>query len=283
MLAVDISWPVSDPGLIIRGIELSVPVYVLHYKGNTERRLYLQNALAQARIPAKWITGYDAGEFDLASFYVFDQDQFRSMTDPIKHVMCGYTLGIDPRMHDVPWVNCVQEIRRQNFTLAQLEQLAPWIVPTMRSPAEVSLFLKHRVAWEEIAAADADCAIVAEDDIVFMDNSASYLDALMASLPEDFDYIDLVGGGPHLRPRLGNRVVNSYFFEIDPPRDRTTCCALIRKRFARSLVELRPRISLPVDWTLTWAFTQLRSKVYWVNPPLFGHGSVAQVYGSSIR
>lgn len=264
-------------------MNIRVPFYVLHYKGNEDRRQYLHAAFAQAGVRAEWVTACDAGEFDVASHYVFDANHFRSMTETIKEVMCGYTLGIDPRMTNVPWVNCVQEIRRQNMTLEQIEQLAPWIAPTVRSPAEVSLFLKHAAAWEKIAAADADFAILAEDDIVFMDNSLPYLEALLASLPEDFDYVDLVGGGPHLRPRLGNGVVNSYFFAIEPPRDRTTCCAVIRKRFARSLIALAPRISLPVDWTLTWAFTRLRSKVYWVDPPVFGHGSVQAVYRSSVR
>jgi hypothetical protein len=264
-------------------VNVRAPLYVIHYKGNRDRRQYLDGAFVKAGIHAEWVTAHDAGEFDLPSYYVFDPHHFRSMIETIKEVMCGYTLGIDPRMTNTPWINCVEEIRRQNLTLGEIEQLAPWIAPTSRSVAEVSLFLKHIATWEKIAASDADFAVVAEDDIVFTDNSVPYLEALLASLPEDFDYIDLVGGGPLLRPRLGNGVVNSYFFAIEPPRDRTTCCAVIRKRFARSLIDIRPKICLPVDWTLTWVFTRLHSKVYWVDPPVFGHGSAQQVYRSSVR
>jgi hypothetical protein len=156
----------------------------------------LNGALAAAGIRAEWVTVHDAGELDPGAHYIFDENHFRAMTDTIKEVMCGYTLGIDPRMTNIPWVNCVEEIRRQKLTLAQIEVMAPW---------------------------------------------------------------------------------------IEPPRDRTTCCAVIRKRLARSLIELRPRISLPVDWTLTWAFTRLRSRVYWVDPPVFGHGSVEHIYRSGVR
>ncbi len=261
---------------------LSTPVYVLHYKGNGDRRTNLQRAFAAAGIQATWITQCDAGEFDLQSTYQFEPDVFRRMVEPIKELMVGYSLGLRPEMSNIPWIRCVELLNRQSLTLRQLEERAPWLAPSSRSVAEVSLFLKHRAAWQSIADGDREFGLVAEDDIIFGPQSTQYLADLLRQLPADADYID-IAGGCNLRPRLGNAVVNLYFFDMRPPRDRTTCCALVSRRLAQELVRLAPPIALPVDWTLTWVFNRLGSRVYWVDPPVFGHGSEMRLYRSSIR
>jgi hypothetical protein len=102
----------------------------------------------------------------------------------------------------------------------------------------------------------------------------------MRTLPDDAEYVD-VAGGCNLLPRSGNRCVNEYFFAIDPPRDRTVCAALVRRSFVQRLLELALPICLPIDWELTLAFSKLGTKIYWVEPTVFGHGSDMNIYPSS--
>ncbi len=260
---------------------MPVPLYVLHYKGNVDRRAYLEAKFAETGLSAHWITECDAGEFDPGAHYVFDPSLYRTMVDPIKELMVGYYVGRE-FWPDVPWSECVDRVRREKLTLEKLEQAEPWLQPEILNVPYVSLALKHRLAWERIAAGADEWAIVAEDDVIFLDDSVPYLSKLAAALPVDADYIDLAGGCK-LYPRPGNRVVNRFFFEIDPPRERTICCALMRRQLARRIVALRPPICLPIDWTVTWFFNKLRAKVYWVDPLLFGHGSEMKVYQSNLR
>jgi GR25 family glycosyltransferase involved in LPS biosynthesis len=179
------------------------------------------------------------------------------------------------------WADYFGAQRLLNLSLDQEFSRYPWLRPRLLKGAEVSLFLKHRMAWRKLAEGPAELAIIAEDDIVFAQHSQDYLKALMAALPKDFDYIDLAGGCGFL-PRPGNRVVNRYFYEIAPPSGRTTCCALLSRNFARELLALELPLTLPVDWTLVSAFQATQAKVYWLDPPLFGHGSELNVYRSSI-
>ena len=195
--------------------------------------------------------------------------------------MIGYWWGRDCAPFRT-FKECVELFQSRNASLDQDFATYPWLQPTPLSLAEVSLILKHREAWTRIAQADSEYAIVAEDDIIFTEQSLRYLVQLLDALPQDADYID-IGGGCGLKPRLGNKCVNGFFFEIHPPRDRTTCATILSRSFARQLVALRPPICLHPDWTLTWAFTQLQSKVYWVEPTVFGHGSEMNVYRSTLN
>jgi GR25 family glycosyltransferase involved in LPS biosynthesis len=152
--------------------------------------------------------------------------------------------------------------------------------------------MKHREAWTRIAQGDSDLAVIAEDDIIISPRSLEYLIYLIDSLPTGADYIDIAGGGGDItgpdgttryipfKPRVGNKCVNKHFFEIFPPKTRTTCGAIVTRLFARRLIDLNPPICLGIDWMLNWAFVQLATKVYWVEPTVFGHGSQINIYNS---
>lgn len=260
---------------------MPVPIYILHYKGNSDRRGYLEEMLTNADLRVHWISECDAGEFDLGAHYVFDESSHRMMIDPIKEIMVGNYLGLQ-LWPDVPWAECIDRVREKNRNLEEMAQMEPWLRPTPLNLANVSLILKHRLAWERIAAGTDEWAVVAEDDIIFLDDSMPYLLDFVRVLPADFDYIDLAGGC-RMFPRAGNRLVNRFFFEIDPPGGRTTCAVLIHQSFARRMTALRPPICLPIDWTLTWSFNRLNAKVFWLDPPLFGHGSELNFYESNLR
>ena len=257
---------------------IDCPFYVLHYKKNVERKAYLERALA--RIHPIYIETLDQGEFDLDGAYRFDAELFAEQILSVKDVMIAGTLK-QGRLREWPWAECVRLVRNLNLTRDQTLRDHPWLAPQPLVPGEVSLVLKHRLAWESIASAEADYAIVAEDDVVLFGHSLDYLSQILAMLPGDFDYIDLAGGAG-LTAGHGEPVVNSFFFEIDPPRDRTSCCAIIRKRFAQRILKADLRIVLGFDWMLTYLFNHMRAKVYWVEPLVFGHGSQMQIYPSNL-
>ncbi len=258
---------------------IDCPFFVLHYKRNLERRAYLERALAGVIAPV-YIDAMDQGEFALDQVYRFDPDLFTAQIMSVRDCMIAGTLK-QGRFRDWPWAECVRLVRNLDLTVEQTLRDHPWLKPQPLTQGEVSLVLKHRMAWERIAACESEYAIIAEDDVVLFDGSFDYLSRLLTMLPPDFDYIDLAGG-VGLSPVRGDRLVNSYFFEIDPPRDRTSCCALVRKKFAERLLQLDDRIVLGSDWMLTYLFNLTRAKVYWTDPLVFGHGSQMQIYSSNL-
>jgi len=255
-----------------------VPIHIIHYQGNADRKRYLDDAFAQSPIRPQFITAFDRQQLALDQVYRFDEAQFRTMLAPIKDILIGNVIALT-QLKTAPWANCVALHRRQNRTLDQDLQANAWLRPRPLRPAEVSVFLKHRLAWQRIAEGEAEWGIVAEDDILLHDHSFKALADLPILLPPDADYVDLAGGCGML-PRMGNAVVNEVFFAIDPPNTRTVCCALMARSLARRLVAMALPVCLPVDWTLTYALTLERSQVYWMHPPVFVHGSETSVYRS---
>ena len=258
---------------------LECPFFVLHYKKNLERKAYLERVLAGCIAPV-FIEDLDQGEFPLDQIYCFDPVLFTRQIMSVHECMIAGTLK-QGQLRNWPWTECVRAVRSLNLTTEQTLRDHPWLGPQPLSPGEVSLVLKHRIAWERIASQDSDYAIVAEDDVVLFDHSLAYLSTVLTKLPDDFDYIDLAGG-VGLSAVGGDPVINSHFFKIDPPRDRTSCCAIIRKRFAQRMLEADPRVVLGSDWMLTYLFNATGAKVYWVEPLVFGHGSQMQVYRSNL-
>ena len=255
------------------------PFLVIHYKGNSDRRRYIENAFAASAIRPEFITEFDREELALDDIYRYDEAVYRRMVAPIKDVLIGYVIGL---FHEktAPWINCVSYQKRQNRPLDLEFQTWQWLRPRALNAAEISIFLKHRAAWQRIANGSAEWGLIAEDDILLHERSLRYLLDMPSRLPEAFDYIDLAGGCG-LFPRMGNPVVNEVFFAIDPPRDRTTCCALMTRNFANRLLQMELPISIPVDWTLTYGFVVGGAKVFWIHPPAFIHGSETNVYRST--
>jgi hypothetical protein len=101
----------------------------------------------------------------------------------------------------------------------------------------------------------------------------------MNNLPGDVEYAD-IAGGVGFKPRIGNKRINNYFYEVLPPKTRTTCAAILTKTFAQRLTKLNAPICLGIDWMLNWAFMKLNAKVHWVEPTVFGHGSQMNIYPS---
>jgi len=276
----DIATGQPGPGVPLSAIP---PFYILHYKRNAERRRYLEAEFSQYALPKpELITDFDAGEFSLGDFYTYDETQYRRTVGPISHTMIvPYHIG-RVLLPDASWVQCFEIYKNLNLDLDQEFNRHPFMKPHPLRSADVSLILKHRSAWEKIANGGSEHVIIAEDDVIFFPHSVEYLSWLTAHLPADFDYIDLAGGS-YLLPRAGDRQVNDVFFEMIPPRCRTTCCALLSRSFVRRLLALETPICAPIDWIMNHDFHVLQAKVYWVHPLVFGHGSVMKVYQSNLR
>jgi hypothetical protein len=275
----------------------SIPFFVCHYSPEKARRSYIEREYVKQsehpQFPLQFITQHDKEEPHVQSSYTYDDKLYRQMIEPIKNLQIGYWLALY-FYPNAPYQEMVEWYKSQNTNLDQDFVRCPWLKEGPLSPGDVSLIWKHRECWVRIVNGHSDYAVVAEDDIIFAPHSLKYLLHLMEDAPGNFEYLDIAGGGDvagvggptrtrryiGFKPRDGNRCVNNNFYEVIPPKTRTTCAAILTKKFARRLIELNPPICLGIDWMLNWAFNQLNTKVYWAEPTVFGHGSQMQVYAS---
>src|SRR5262249_528203 len=196
---------------------------------------------------------HDKEEPEVKGSYVYDEAQYREMIEPIKNLQIGYWLALY-FYPNTPYQQIVEWYESQKTNLDQDFARCPWLNEGPLSPGDVSLIWKHREAWARIANGQSDYAVLAEDDIIFASQSLKYLIELMENAPRDFEYIDIAGGGGStntgsytaFKPRSGNRRVNNNFYEVIPPKTRTTCAAILSKTFARRLIELNPPICLGI-------------------------------------
>jgi hypothetical protein len=182
-------------------------------------------------------------EGDINEVYHFDRAAHDLMIDPIKNLLISNFLCLT-NYPAAPRAECYQAVKRLGLTRDDAYAQCPWLQSRPLRAEEVSIFLKHRAAWEKIAKDEAEWGIVAEDDIVFRPHSEPYLRKLLANLPSNFDYIDIARGCGML-PRTNIALVNGSFYRIDPPSTRTACCAIIARKFAARLVTPTPRRQLP--------------------------------------
>jgi Glycosyltransferase family 25 (LPS biosynthesis protein) len=259
-----------------------IPFFVLNYTPFLERRAYIEREwkrqLEQNRFEIRFVNQHDREMSHVRESYTYDEKKWREMILPIKDLQIGYWLGLFA-YRATPFHICVEWQRSQHTSLDQDFKKIPWFRPKGLSPGDVSIFWKHREAWTQIASSDFEYAVVAEDDIIFVPQSLKYLVHLLQKLPRDAEYVDIAGGAGFM-PRAGNKCVNDYFFEIFPPKARTCCAYILSRSFARRVIEINPPICLPIDITLNWAFTKLNTRVHWVQPTVFGHGSELNVYPS---
>ena len=266
----------------VQPVPRSIPFLILHYKPAMERRTYIENEWnkqsSRNSFVIQFITQHDREEPHVEASYVYDEQKYRKAVGDIKDIQVGYWLALH-RHKESSFSSCVDLHKSKGTSLDQDFNEYSWLQEGLLSPGDVSLILKHREAWKSIADGDADWAIIVEDDIIFNPHSLSYLIRLIDDLPSNAEYID-IAAGQGFRPRIDNKCINDHFFEVDPPKTRTTCAAIISRSLARRLIDLKPPICLGIDWMLNWAFKQLGTKVCWVEPTVFAHGSQLNVYTS---
>lgn len=253
------------------------PFYVLHYKKNLSRMHHIREA-TRGRVRPIIIDQLDAGEFQLNHYYQFDYKEYADQVYHIRDVLIAGTLQ-SSKWKDTSWAEKIKYALQADLGQAALFEHHPWLTPYELSDKDVSNILKHFISWTLIATGKADLAIVAEDDVLIRKDSFDYLNKIIQNLPEDADFVD-IAGGVGLHASKGHAKVGDYFYKVDPPRDRTTCCYIISKRFARRLIAEEISIAMAIDWLATYLFRKLNANVYWVEPLVFEHGSEVGVYSS---
>lgn len=224
----------------------------------------------------------DRGEFAPEAVYRFDPAAYERIMLHIKDNIVGTAMGLfNPAMRHLPWAQCVALVEQSRLSLADAYRLVPELRPHPPNPGELSLILKHRIAYQRIIDCGFDYAIVAEDDVIFNPQSHQRLSEVLSALPNDFDYVDLAGG-IGLMPRAGNPCINHYFYQIVPPRPRTTCCAIVRRSLAERFMQINPPVVGGIDWMLIYVFKLMKAKVFWVEPRVFAHGSQEGQYRSNL-
>jgi hypothetical protein len=147
-----------------------IPFFVCHYAPEKARKSYIEGAWRdqqeQTRFCLEFITQHDREELGVANSYVYDEQIYRQMINPIRNLLIGYWWARDfaPLLS---FNKCVELIQSRSTSLDQDFATFPWLRPKPLSLGEVSLFLKHREAWMGIAKSDSEYGIVAEDDIIF--------------------------------------------------------------------------------------------------------------------
>jgi hypothetical protein len=227
----------------------------------------------------QFILDFDQEEIDINDVYRFGRASYDLMVDPIRNLLISNFLCMTKYTH-AAGSECYQAVKRLALTRDHAYAQCPWLQQRPLDRAALSVFLKHRAAWEKIAKGEVEWGIVAEDDIVFRPHSQAYLRELLANLPSDFDYIDIAGGCGML-PRANIAPVNGSFYRIDPPSTRTACCAIIARKFAARLITpAPPDCVLPIDWALNAFFVRFAAEIYWIEPTVFEHGSEINAYRS---
>ena len=259
------------------------PFFVLHYKGNTDRRAYLRRAFASASMKPIFIKDMDRDEFRPENIYRFDPAAYANVMLHIKDNIVGTVMGLhNPTMRHLPWAQCISLVEKRQLSLTDAYRLVPELRPHPPNPGELSLILKHRIAYQRIIDGGFDYGIIAEDDVVFNAQSDQRLGEVLSALPADFDYVDLAGG-IGLMPRTGNPRINRHFYQIIPPRPRTTCCAIVHRSLAERFMQINPPFVVGIDWMLIYVFRLMNAKVFWVEPRVFGHGSQEGQYRSNLK
>jgi GR25 family glycosyltransferase involved in LPS biosynthesis len=262
---------------------MKTPFYIVHYTRAPERRLYLEAAIINASgsesFDFRFVEKFDREDIRTDSVYTFDELTYKRIVYPIKNVLIGYVLGIF-QLKNQSFKECVDYYASQNTSLELDFEFFRWLRPRPLRPSEISVFLKHRAVWEHIKYDNSEFCVIAEDDIIFKEDSLTVLLRLLQTLPSDADYVD-IAGGCNLLPRIGNDIVNQSFFKVCPPRDRTLTCAIVRRSLVQRLLDLNAPICIPVDWFWTYGFKMLDATVYWIEPPVFSNGSELNAYKST--
>ena len=167
--------------------------------------------------------------------------------------------------------------------------------------AELSLSLKHIYAFSHfLSYSSAPFLVVLEDDAIPTDISHIKLLSLLKYFSNHYSteiplFID-IGGGLNMRSPLiidnlktlaGEDLTKEVFSEITVPpypSSRTTCGYIINKKFASLFLLQQIPIILPSDLIIFSAMYKMdKLQTFWIEPPLFMHGSQDGSFSSTVQ
>lgn len=155
-----------------------------------------------------------------------------------------------------------------------------WLRPRPLSPGEVSVLMKHFIAFYKIAVGPHNYGIILEDDILDIAGNENIYQSLIRFISTNqVHYIDLAGGCGLNAMNLENKL----FTKIIPPRTRTNAAYLVSKELANLLICKFFPLVFPIDWHLLYFlkfYMIMYGECYWIQEPMYLHGSETQAYAS---
>ena len=142
---------------------------------------------------------------------------------------------------------------------------------------EQSLSLKYKAILRDVAKLpDDEYVLILEDDVIFKEDPASYISAMLKHCETENIHFDCVFMGEAWIRANDNR---NIFFKKDHPATNGLCTVLYKVSSAkRLLTHLEDhRVSHALDWHFNYVFEDLSFNVYW-SKAITRHGSVAAIY-----
>lgn len=243
-----------------------IPVYVAHYTPAADRKRFMARQLADVGFrQVTFIESFDREaltESDLAA-YDPSPEKSRQRSAETRTVILE---------------NAVFNGSKKSWSEG-VDYSSPLPPPKRLTPAEISLALKHRAAFQNIVVGHAPFALVLEDDAIFLKGFASALERNLRLTPDDWQLI-FIGSGCRLR--VPERQDGIYVYKMSPPRSK--CCdSFLIKREAAAAISCRliPFVQ-PIDWELNYWMHKLDLSTYWCEPPIVAQGSEIGAFKSTI-
>ncbi len=219
-----------------------IKIFVMHYKKLTNRKCNLTKMLCDIGLNAEWIEVFDAEELT---------------QNDISHYYKNSNEVWNEKVH---WV-CNSPFRKIKMS-------------------ELSLSIKHILAYEKIIKENYDIALILEDDIVFESNFKLLFDSYFINTPDDLDFA-FIGNGCGLK--IEELKDKQHLYIKDNPATKCTDSYLITNSAAKKIMSDLIPITVPIDFELNFSIKKHRLKTYWLEPPLISQGSQTGLYRSAIQ
>jgi len=215
-----------------------IPSYVVHYKGNVERRKIMEELFLREKMEnVTWILDWDREE---VSYQLYVKN---FQADHLEYQKRGQ----DPN---------------EFFPHYPLQ------------PEMVSLGLKQKEAFRRIGYGEQNIGMMFEDDAIICENFKETLHIYMNSLPNDWDVLFIgQGGGKRIpKEKLQDGV---FWYKKDHPADRCADSIIFKKEAARKIYDSMNhyKICFNPDPELGFWMKVLNMNVYWLEPPIVAQGS----------
>lgn len=222
-----------------------IPSYVVHYKGNVERKSILKQIHKTEKLTnVTWILDYDKEDVTYEMFC----ENFEA------HHLEYQKRGQDPN---------------EFFPQYPLQ------------PEMVSLCLKQKEAMRRIGYGKNDVGVMFEDDAIICEDFINRFNYYMTYIPRDWD-VAFIGQGAGKRIPEDQLVPRQYWYKKDHPADRCADSVVFKKESAAKIYDSMEKfkICFNPDPELGYWMKELKMNVYWLEPPIVAQGSQNGMYES---
>lgn len=216
----------------------TIPSYVVHYKGNTQRRKLLEKIHDKENLTnVTWLLQFDREEVSYQMFH----DNFAA--------------------HHL-------EYQRREQDPNEFYPHYPL------SPEMVSLCLKQKEAFRRIGTGKDDIGVMFEDDAIICEGFIERFESYMGVIPDDWD-VAFIGQGAGKRIPKEQIKSDIFWYKKDHPADRCADSVVFKREAAAKIYECidKFKICFNPDPELGYWMKVLNMNVYWLEPPIVAQGS----------